>query len=121
MDPFLDIGMFAVQYRKPLDDGQMLEAERLLQVVSDWIRARKSDVDALAAEQVVFEVVRDAVKFGGYQRLTRFHNTTGTRTESGEFDEEQRVVDSYLTAAHKQLLGIAALAEPAFCFPECDY
>lgn len=122
MDPFLSIEDFEEQFRRTLDDGQTAIATRLLQVVSDWIRARKSDVDEDAAAQVVFEVVRDALLYGDFDKLKSFTNTTADRTESGELDAEAKAVNDYLTARHRQLLGIGATrAAPRGSFKKCDY
>lgn len=121
MNPFLDVGDFATQFGRTLSAAEELVAERLLQVVSDWIRDRKSDADPLKAEQVVFEVVRDALNYGEYEPLSDFQNTTSLRTEAGTFDPALRAVDDYLTDRHKRLLGIALRTGPVGYFPKCDY
>jgi hypothetical protein len=120
-DRYLEPDQFAVQFGRTLTDAESLVASRLLQVVSDWIRARKPDADLTAAAQVVFEVVRDALNYGGYERLSKFENTTAQRTEAGTFDESMKVVNDYLTDLHKRLLGIALRAAPRGHFVKCDY
>lgn len=124
-DPFLSIDDFADEFRGDLSDGDTLVATRLLQVVSDWIRDRKADVDPTAAAQVLFEVVRDAANYGEFERLSTFTNTTVNRTEAGSFDNSRamvkRVVDDYITDRHKRLLGIPLKAAPAYSFPVRDY
>ncbi len=122
MDPFLSIEDFEEQFRRTLDAGQTAIATRLLQVVSDWIWGRKSDVDEDAAAQVVFEVVRDALLYGDFDKLKSFTNTTADRTESGELDAEAKAVNDYLTPRHRLLLGIGAVrAAPRGSFKKCDY
>lgn len=120
-DPFIEIAAFQSEYG-PLTAGQAVTAARLLQVVSDWIRDHASDGYRVTdAQQVVFEVVRDAVRFGDYERLSSFTNTTSRRTEAGTFDEAMKVVDDYLTNRHKRLLGIPLRAAPRGTFKKCDY
>lgn len=112
-DPFLDIDGFTAEYQGTLSEGETVTAERLLQVVSDSIRALKPDVAAAAAQQVVFEVVRDAVTYGHLGPLSSFTNVTSRRQESGTFDEATRLVDDYLTKRQRRLLGIAIAANAA--------
>lgn len=119
--PFLSIDDFKAEYQGTLSAGETVTATRLLQVVSDWIRGKKSDVDETAAKQVVFEVVRDAAAYGALERLSQFQNTTSRRTEAGTFDEELKLVDDYLLNRHKRLLGIAPSGGPVGNFPVCDY
>lgn len=122
MEPYLDIADFETQFGRALSEAETPVAERLLQVVSDWIRAHApDDVNEDAAIQVVFEVVRDAINYSGYERLSSFTNTTAHRTESGEFDESMKAVDDWLTDRHKRLLGIAVRAAPRGHFVKCDY
>lgn len=121
MSPFLEIEAFATQYRQPLDAGQTAIAERLLRVASDWIRGRKPDVDEDAAQQVVFEVVRDALLYGDVSKLSSWQNTTSKRTEAGTFDAALAMITAYLTDAHKRLLGIPLRAAPRGHFKRCDY
>ena len=125
-DPFLDVGDFGTQFGRSQSEAETPVAERLLQVVSDWIRSHTPDGDSLPdddppAQQVVFEVVRDALNFGGYERLSSFTNTTAHRTESGEFDEAFKVVNDWLTDRHKRMLGIPLRAAPRGRFAKCDY
>lgn len=121
--PFLDIDEFADEYQGTLSDGETTTAERLLQVVSDSIRARKPDADPTAAALVVFEVVRDAMTFGHLGPLSSFANITAHRQESGTFDGAVRTSDDFLTARHKHLLGIplASTAAPRGGFTAGDY
>lgn len=120
--PFLDIEDFAAEYQGALSDGEKITAERLLQVVSDSIRARKPDAETAAAALVVFEVVRDAMAFGHLGPLSSFAHITGHRQESGTFDGAARAGDDYLTARHKRLLGIpVATAAPRARFTAGDY
>lgn len=124
-DPFLGVDDFETQFGRTLSDAESPVAERLLQVVSDWIRGRLAPAeladDDPAARQVVFEVVRDALNYGAFERLSSFQNTTSRRTEAGTFDEALKVVDDYLTDRHKRLLGIPLRAAPRGSFTKCDY
>lgn len=121
-DPYLEIGPFATQFGRALSDAETPVATRLLQVVSGWIyNHAPAPVRQVDAEQVVFEVVRDALTYGPYERLSSFDNTTAHRTESGTFDYAASVLDDYLTDKHKRLLGIPLKAGPAYSFPVCDY
>lgn len=121
MNPFIDIGEFAVEYPGTLDTGESTTAGRLLTVVSDRIRELKPDVSEEAAKQVVFEVVRDAVMYGHLGPLLSFQNITSRRQEGGTFDEDAKAVDDLLTKRHKRMLGISATAAPRGHFPKCDY
>ncbi|MGV7585234.1 hypothetical protein PJN38_24230 [Mycobacterium kansasii] len=120
-DPYLSIADFQGEYQGLLTAGQVITATRLLQVASDHIRGLKADADETAAKQVVFELVRDAAKYGDLERLSSFENTTSRRTESGTFDEAVKLLDDYLTDRHKQLLGIPLLAAPVYSFTKLDY
>lgn len=121
-DPFLEITDFKTQFGRPLLEAETPVATRLLQVVSDWIRDNaKPGFRELAAKQVVFEVVRDALTYGPFERLSHFENTTAHRTEAGTFDYAASVLDDYLTDKHKRLLGIPLRAAPAYHFPVADY
>lgn len=121
-DPYLEIDQFEIEFGRSLSDAETPVAERLLQVVSEWIYDHApAPVSPTAAEQVVFEVVRDALNFGGYELLSQFQNTTAHRTEAGTFDVEMKAVDDYLTDRHKRLLGIPLRAAPRGHFPKCDY
>lgn len=120
--PYLSLEDFAAQFGRPLVEGEEDAAERLLQVVSDWIREHApEDVSESACEQVVFEVVRDALTYGGMELLSSFSNTTESRTEAGTFDAAVKAKDDYLTARHKRLLGISSGASPAYNFCANDY
>lgn len=121
--PFLDINAFTAEYQGTLSTGETTTATRLLQVVSDGIRGLKPDADDFAAKQVVFEVVRDAVKYGDLGPLSDFLNRTGHREESGTFDESAKAVSDYLTARQRRLLRITApnTAGPRGSFTKCDY
>lgn len=120
-DPFLDIAEFTAEYQGTLSAGESTTVGRLLQVVSDWIRGKKPDVNETAAKQVVFEVVRDAVMYGALEKLSSFQNITSRRQESGTFDEAAKIVDDYLTDRHKRLLGIPVRVAPRGRFKKCDY
>lgn len=120
--PFLDIDEFAAEYQGALSDGERITVDRLLQVISDGIRARKPDVDPDRAAQVVFEVVRDQIAYGHLGPLSSFTNVSAHRQEAGTFDSS-RVVDDYLSARQKRLLGIAVAfnAAPRGSFTPGDY
>lgn len=120
--PYLDIDDFTAEYQGALSEGEKVTAERLLQVVSDGIRARKPDADTQAATVVVFEVVRDAMAYGHLGPLSSFTNVSAHRQEAGTFDSG-RPVDDYLTVRQKRLLGIsaAATAAPRGAFTPGDY
>jgi len=116
--PFMEIDAFKAEFGA-LTDAQTATATRLLQVVSDDIRSRKDDVAPLAAQQVVFEVVQDAMNYGEYERrLSNYVNTTSRKTDAGTFDKT-RDADDYLSNRQKRLLGIL-VAAPAYNFPDCD-
>lgn len=119
-DPFLSITDFQSEFVGTLSAAEAITATRLLQVVSDRIRALKApdDPDVFAAKQVVFEVVRDAANYGDLERLSSFQDITSRRQEAGTFD---KVVDDYLSDKHKRLLGIAVRAAPRGNFKPCDY
>ena len=119
----MDISAFEAEYQGPLGAGQKTTATRLLTVVSNYIRLRKPDVDQLAAEQVVFEVVRDAITYGHYERLSSFENETSKRRERGTFDYAVKVLDELLTDKHKLMLGISVgtTVAPRGRFKKCDY
>lgn len=121
MAAFLDIGAFTAEYQGALNSGQTVTATRLLEVVSDYIRLRKEDVDDTAARQVTFEVVRDAISYGHYERLSSFENETSRRRERGTFDYAVKVLDELLTDKHKLILGISRRAAPRGRFTKCDY
>lgn len=115
-EPFLSIEEFTVEYQGELSEGETTTATRLLTVVSDYIRLRKPDVDETAAKQVVFEVVRDSITYGPYERLSSYENETGHRRERGTFDYAVKVLDELLTAKHKLMLGISIAPKPAYYF-----
>lgn len=121
--PYLDIEDFTAEYQGVLAAGEATTAQRLLQVVSDDIRARKPDADPDAAALVVFEVVRDAMTYGHLGPLSSFSNISAHRQESGTFDGTMRTSDDFLTARHKRLLGIpvADTAAPRARFAAGDY
>jgi hypothetical protein len=120
-DPYLPLSDFVIQFGRTLSAAETPVATRLLQVVSDWIRARKPDADPDAAEQVVFEVVRDSLEYGDLEKFSSFQNITSRRQEAGTFDPAMKAIDDYLTTKHKRLLGIAATAAPRGHFVKCDY
>lgn len=119
--PYLEIQAFADRFG-PLDDGQTLTATDLLQTVSDWIRGQKPDADTVAAQQVVFEVVRDSLTLGEFSPLKQFENTTSRRTTSGTFadGDAAALLSEVITDRQKRLLGIALRAAPAYNFPVND-
>ncbi len=123
VDPFLEIEAFAAEFQGTLTDGQTATATRLLEVVSDYIRARKPGIagDDPTATQVTFEVVRDAITYGPYERLSSFDNETGKRKESGAFSDAANALDELLTDRHKLMLGISRTAAPRGSFARCDY
>lgn len=121
--PFLDITAFKVEYPGTLDAGETATASRLLEVVSDGIRGLKPDVDERAAQQVVFEVVRDSVMYGHLGPLSSFQNITSRRQEGGTFDEAAKAVDDYLTKRQRKLLKLPSgvSVAPRGRFKKCDY
>ena len=119
-DPYMDLAGFTAEYGS-LTAAQQLTATRLLQVASDRIRGLKSDADETAATQVVFEIVRDAMKYGDLEKLSSYQNTTDRRTEQAAFDEAMKVVNDYLSDRHKRTLGIPLRAGPRGSFKRCDY
>lgn len=121
MADYLSIGEFTAEYPGALSAGETTTATRLLTVVSDGITALKADVDTLAAKQVVFEVVRDAVMYGHLGPLSSFQNITSRRQEAGTFDEAAKAVDDLLTDRQKRILGISRRVSPRGNFPKYDY
>ncbi len=120
-DPFLIIDAFEAEYQGTLTAGETTTASRLLQVVSDYIRSLKPDVNTDAAKQVCFEIVRDAANYGDLAVLSDFQNTTSRRTEAGTFDQAMKIVNDYLSDRHRLLLGIPLLAAPVTSFAKFDY
>lgn len=124
-DPFLSIDDFTDQFTRPLTEAETEVATRLLLVISDWILGQKPDVDPDAAAQVVYEVTRDAIIYGPYERLSAFTNTTANRTEAGTFNNSRQlaksIVDDYVSDRHKRLLGIPLRAAPKGSFPVDDF
>lgn len=120
-DPYLEIDDFTTQFGRPLSVAEQPVAERLLQVVSDWIRGQKPDVDADAAAQVVFEVTRDQVNLGKYSAFSSFQNITAHRQEAATLKDDDDLLDEILSGRQKRLLGIALAAGPVYSFPVCDY
>lgn len=121
MPPFLEIAEFTTEFGRALTAGEQSQAERLLTVVSDDIRSRKPNVDEDAAAQVVFEVVRDAIKYGDLEKFSSFQNITSRRQEAGTFDDDAKTVDDYLNRRQKKLLGIAVTVAARGSFKRCDY
>lgn len=116
-DPFLSIADFKAEYQGTLTDGESTTAERLLQVASDRIRDLAPNARMTDAQQVVFEVVRDAAMYGHLGPLSSFQNTTSRRQEAGTFDEMAKAVEDLLTPRHKAMLGIATRRRrPAYYF-----
>ncbi len=116
MAAFLEIAAFTAEYQGTLSTGETATATRLLDVVSDRIRELKPGIadESPAAKQVTFEVVRDAVMYGGLERLSEFENETSRRRERGKFDEAARAVDDLLTSRHRRILGL--FVKPAYYF-----
>ena len=123
MAAFLSIEEFTAEYQGSLSEGETVTATRLLDVVSGRIRELVPDIadDSQAARQVAFEVVRDAVMYGGLEKLSSFQNVTSRRQEAGTFDEMAKAVNDLLTARHRRMLGLVATAAPRGSFKKCDY
>lgn len=119
--PFLDITEFQAEYRGTLTAGEVTTATRLLQVASDRVRDLAPNARTTDAEQVVFEIVRDAAMYGHLGPLKDFENVTSRRKEAGTFDEMTKAVDDLLTKRHRQILGIGGTAAPRGRFKKCDY
>ena len=115
--PFLSIGDFTIQYNESLNTAQTAVATRMLQVATDRIVELQPTPDANAAAQVVFEIVRDVIRYGDLEALSEFENDTSRRKEGGVFDLDRRAVEDYLTKRHKRILGIPLRATPAYSFP----
>lgn len=120
-EPYLSIADFQTEYQGTLDPGEIITAARLLGVASDRVRDLAPDARTADAQQVVFEIVRDAAMYGHLGPLSSFQNITSRRQEGGTFDEMAKAVDDLLTDRHKQILGIARRAAPRGHFPKCDY
>lgn len=114
-DPFLSIVEFTAEYQGTLSAGESTTAERLLRVASDRIRDLAPNARTTDAQQVVFEVVRDAAMYGHLGPLSSFQNITSRRQEAGTFDEMTKTVEDLLTPRHKAMLGIAT-RRPAYYF-----
>lgn len=112
--PFLDAAAFATMFG-PLKATETALATPLLEVASGWIWERKADIsqEDPAAKVVVFEVVREAIWYARREGLTDFAFTTGHRSRSGTAD---RRVDDFVTARHKNMLGIGTFTRPAYRF-----
>lgn len=116
-DPFLSIADFKAEYQGTLTDGESTTAERLLQVASDRIRDLAPNARMTDAQQVVFEVVRDAAMYGHLGPLSSFQNITSRRQEAGTFDEMAKAVEDLLTPRHKAMLGVGiATRRPVYYF-----
>ena len=81
-DPFLDIGQFGGRVRSDVR-GPVASATRLLDVVSDYIRLRKTRCRPGRRGTGGLEIVRDSLNFGPYERLSQFDNETSKRKEAG--------------------------------------
>lgn len=106
-DSFLSIAEFKAEYQGTLTAGETTTAERLLQVASDRVRDLAPDARTTDAQQVVFEIVRDAATYGHLGPLSSFQNITSRRTEAGTFDAMLKAVDDLLTGRQKAMLGIS--------------
>lgn len=118
---YLEPAEFTLMYGQTLSAAETAQAALLLTVVDARIRGLNPDADANKAKQVAFEVVRDAITYGGLEKLSSFQNITSRRQESGTFDEAAKVINDYLSDRHKRLLGIPLRAAPVGYFPKCDY
>lgn len=119
-DPFLDAAAFTDMFR-PLSDAEDRQVTPLLQVVSDWIRDRKPDIedDDPAAIVVTFEVAREALLYGKYGGLSSFDEETSHSKSSGTL--QFREIERFITSRHRQMLGLIASAGPRGHFLKCDY
>lgn len=121
-DPYLEIDQFGIEFGRALSDAEQPVAERLLQVVSDWIfNHAPAPVNAQAAQQVVFEVTRDQVNLGPYSPFSSFQNITAHRQEAATLKDDDDLLDEILSGRQKRLLGIALRAAPRGNFKKCDY
>ncbi len=120
-DPFLNIGQFEAEYQGTLTAGERTTATRLLQVASDRVRDLAPDARATDAQQVVFEIVRDAAMYGHLGPLSSFQNITSRRQEGGTFDPMAKAVDDLLTDRHRKMLGLGKSVAPRGRFKKCDY
>ncbi|MGB3484019.1 MAG: hypothetical protein WBB07_17610 [Mycobacterium sp.] len=120
-DPFLDIEAFKAEYPGTLTAGETTTAERLLVVASDRVRDLAPNARTTDAQQVVFEIVRDAAMYGHLGPLSSFQNITSRRQESGTFDDMAKAVDDLLTDRQKKMLGMSRRASPRGHFKKCDY
>jgi hypothetical protein len=119
--PFLEIDPFTTQFGRPLSAAEKPVATRVLQVVSDWIRGQKPDVDPTAAEQVVFEVTRDQTNLGQYSPFLSFQNITAHRQEAATLKDDDDLLDEVITPRQKRFLGIQLRAAPRGHFQKCDF
>lgn len=119
--PFLSVPAFAAMLGRPLADGSDTVAGLALQVVSDWIRDAKPNIDDhdSAALLVAFEVTRDVLSYSDFGSLTSFSKTVGPRTKSGTID--RAAVEKFISDRHRRMLGLSARAGARGHFPKCDY
>lgn len=120
VDPFLNAAAFTSMFR-PLSDAETLLVTPLLQVVSDWIRARLPDISASdpAAIVVTFEVTREALSYGKYGGLSSFDEETSHSKFSGTI--QLREIERFITSRHRQMLGLVVSTGARGHFPVCDY
>ena len=106
---------------RPLSEAEEAVAAPLLDVVSEWIRQHKPDVadDDPASKVVTFEVARDALMLGDFGPMASFSKTMGPRSKSGVID--QSAVERFITARHRQMLGLSLRAGPRGRFKVGDY
>lgn len=120
MEPFLDAATFATWAKKPAWGTDPLAAA-LLQVVSDWIRERKPDIDDEdpAAKVVACEVTRDSLLYGDFGPQASYTKATSHSQRSGTID--RAAVEKFITDRHRRMLGIGVKASPRAHFKRCDY
>jgi hypothetical protein len=115
MLPFLSPEDFADRFPRDLTDAETLVATDALQVASNWIWNRLPTLqpDDTTAALVVFEVTRDVVLYGMFNRFGSFQNTTSHRTEM--FSDAD--MKDFVTERHCKMLGIDLIAAPSYSFP----
>lgn len=116
MDPFLTAAAFANWAKKPEWASSQL-ATSALTVVSDWIRDNKPGIgaDDEGAKLVTFEVAQTTMavaELGGpYESAEK---KTAHSSRAVTIDRE--LVERFITDRHRQMLGLATFAKPAYYF-----
>ncbi|OMC35490.1 hypothetical protein A5742_12535 [Mycolicibacterium fortuitum] len=115
MPPFLDAATFANWAKKPEWASSQL-ATSVLTVVSDWIRDNKPGIGAedQGAKVVTFEVAQTTMAFAELGPYESVEKKTAHSSRAVTVDRE--LVERFITDRHRQMLGLATFAKPAYYF-----